>query len=344
MADKRSYIKMLDEAKVCLSNKFCPIRRYGYVPEHAKSIIKEQFSIFGKEDTEYNKLLGEIERIDDVRCAHIICTFLLGIYIYNKSELIKYLVDDNVEKCLSDAGHDNDFPFLWFLICLFHDLGYSKEDKRQNSRIGVNWANNQKKLSTCDGVPELYSRIYKNYFLYRKIEHGKTDHGIYAGLIMYPDLCRIQKEQKKLCPDEDVWRDELRKLYNLASWVVLAHNVWFAKDTEADKCATYRKYSLDKLILKTEKGGCEIEKYPIDSKKYPVLFLFCLVDLIEPMKRIGNLECCGKIEIGIRNNKIIVESEMDYFCGEHYLQAIMSANDWLAKSQRDKNMVEILFN
>lgn len=335
-----SYKELLEKAKKCLSTKFYPITNYGYAIKHAKSVIKEQFLKFGKEDTKYNTLLGEIDQIDDARCAHIVFTFLLGVFIYDKAKAIKDTVDIKVRKLLEDARHD-DFPFLWFLICLFHDLGYAEENKKENSKAELCWVCD-KKLEKCAGVPQLYEDSYLRYFHYRKTEHNVTDHGIYAGLKMYEDLCRIQKEQKEHNPNEDVWRDELVPLYNLASWVVLAHNIWFTKDTKLETCALYKKYSLDELILETESGS--IKNYPIKLSEYPVLFLFCLVDLIEPMKRIGNLECCGKIEIGIRNNKIIVESDMDCFCGEHYLQSIMSANDWLAKSQRDKKMVEILFN
>lgn len=322
-----TYVKMLEEAKGCLSDKFCPIKSYELAK--AKEVVKNQFSKFGKGDTKYNKLLSEIEDIDDVRCAHIIYTFLLGIYFYKKNDLIRVTIDDSVKKKLMDAGHPNDFPFLWFLICLFHDLGYSEENKHHHSRIGVNWANNQKKPAAFNGVPELYSKIYKQYFLYRKIEHGKTDHGIYAGLKMYEDLRKIQKEQKKNHQDEDVWRDKLVSLYNLTSWVVLAHNVYFTLDTKLETCALYKKYSLDELILETTGQG-NVKNYPIRLSEYPVLFLFCLVDLIEPMKRIEKIECCDEIVFEIGEDKLIISSKLECVCIKKYFKDIADAEDWFA--------------
>ena len=289
--------------------------------------IEKLMQLYDK-DTSLNTLLYDINDISTVRCAHIIFTFLLGLFIYKQSEPFKSAIDKTTERLLTNAGHPNDFPFFFFLICLFHDLGYSEENKQQNSRIRVDWVNNQKKLAAFDGVPELYSKIYRQYFLYRKIEHGKTDHGIYAGLKMYEDLRKIQKEQKKNHQDEDVWRDELVPLYNFASWVVLAHNMYFTKDTQLETCALYKKYSLDDLILETEGGS--IKNYPIKLSEYPVLFLFCLVDLIEPMKRIEKIECCDEIDFEIGEDKLRISSKLECVCIKKYFKDIADAVDWFA--------------
>ena len=286
--------------------------------------------------------MRKIDLIGDTRCAHIVFTFLLGVFIYDKAKIIKDAIDIKVKKLLKDAGHD-DFAFLWFLICLFHDLGYAEENKKENSKAELCWVCG-KKLGKCAGVPRLYEDSYQRYFHYRKTEHNVTDHGVFAGLKMYEDLCRIQKEQKELNPNEDVWRDELIPLYNLSSWVVLAHNIWFAKDTETDKCATYRKYELDELILKTEKGGCRIKKYPINPKKYPVLFLFCLVDLAEPMKQFKNPDCCNKIDFEIGPDQISITSKIPCMLNDQYLQNLAQASDWLAVTTKTDNQVTIHFS
>lgn len=189
---------------------------------------------------------------------------------------------------MNKAGHPDDLQFLWFHICLYHDLGYSKEDKSVKSGIDFCWASKHK-LGTRSGVPELYERIYKNYFTYRKIECKVTDHGIYAGLKMYEDLLIIYKQHPG-------WNRNLELLYNVASWVVLAHNIWYAKDTDRINCDLFRKYHLEELILETDLHGVPV-KYPILLSAHPVLFLFCLVDTIEPMKIIGCATCCEKIDL-----------------------------------------------
>lgn len=308
-----------------------------------RTIIKNQFECFGKGNDRYNKLLKEIDEIDDGRCAHIVFTFLLGVYIYDKSNAIKKAVGKKVDKKLESAGHEHDFTFLWFLICLFHDLGYSEENKKENSDVGLCWACS-KKLDGCTGVPLFYKNIYQNYFHYRKTEFKAIDHGIYAGLKMYEDLCTIRKEKKENNLNPNCWRKELVSLYNLASWVVLAHNVWFAKDVELEKCAIYEKYQLVKLILHTtKKGDVRNNAYPIRLSDHPVLFLFCLVDLIEPMKRIGKMECCEKIDFEIYGDKVVISSDLDCACVKNYLKEISKAKDWFAKVEQPKdNQVIIL--
>jgi hypothetical protein len=293
-------------------------------------VIEKLMQLYAK-DTSANTLLNDIEEISKVRCAHIIFTFLLGLFIYKQSEPIKSAIEKTTERLLTNAGHPNDFPFLWFLICLFHDLGYSEENKQQNSRIRVDWVNNQKKLAAFDGVPELYSKIYRQYFLYRKIEHGKTDHGIYAGLKMFKILCNIRK--KHTDNSKGGWKKELEDLYNLASWVVLVHNMYFTKDTQLETCALYKKYSLDELILETEGGS--IKNYPIKLSEYPVLFLFCLVDLIEPMKRIEKIECCDEINFEIKDDKLEISSKLECACIKKYFKDIADAKDWFADVKFD---------
>jgi len=333
------YINILKNAQRFLSRdiRFNPLTQMDVCKKNTlQETVKNQFAKFSKEDDEINTLIKGIKSINNVRCAHIIFTFLFGIYIYNKCEKIKKAVNKEVLEMLLLAGHPDDFSFLWFLICLFHDLGYTEENSQHEDRVGPCWACNSKKLGAVDGVPEFYSKIYKNYFLYRKIEHGKTDHGIYAGLKMYPNLCRIRKN--KANSPNGGWRQQLKHVYNYASWVVLAHNVYFTKDTKSETCALYRKYSLEDLILETE--GDSIKNYPIKQSEHSVLFLFCLVDLIEPMKRIEEIECCDKIKFEICEDRIIISSDLDCTCVKNYLKGILDAKDWFAKvEQEDKRII-----
>lgn len=339
-----NYISVLKETQCSFSadSRYAPLTQMDVYEKSAlQRTVKEQFKRFCKDNEEINTLLQEIKSISNVRCAHIIFTFLLGLFIYKQSEPIKSAIDKTTERLLTNAGHPNDFPFLWFLICLFHDLGYSEENKQQNSRIRVDWVNNQKKPAAFDGVPELYSKIYRQYFLYRKIEHGKTDHGIYAGLKMFKILCNIRK--KHTDNSKGGWKKELEDLYNLASWVVLAHNVWFAKDVELEKCSKYEKYNLKKLILPTtKKGDVRKNAYPIRLSNYPVLFLFCLVDLIEPMKRIEKIGCCDEIDFEISDNKVKISSDLDCACVKNYLNEISKAEDWFTTTDfSNKKCVEL---
>lgn len=342
---KTNYIRLLDNSKEIISanSRFSILNGWDLRKNviNAHNTVVELFKAFGKGDYQTNKLLEDVKNLEDVRCAHIIFTFLLGLHIYNNSEKIRNKVENQTKKLLTDAGHEDDFPFLWFLICLFHDLGYSDENKGKESNINHHWAC-ENKIKVSDGIPQSLINTYLNYFIYRKIEHSKTDHGIYAGLKMFPDLCEIREKMSALNQGKDVWRKELIPLYKLASSVVLVHNMWFAKDTDTETCCKYRKYQLDQLILKTKNGGEEIKDFPIKLSKHPLLFLFCLVDLIEPMKRFGNIECCNKIDFTLTDDCLSITSKIECCINNQYLNDIINANNWLTKTEKITNGVKIM--
>lgn len=346
MSKKTNYIRLLDSSKKKLSanTHFAVLDQWDLRNNitNVHHIIVELFNAFGKGDAKTNRLLCDIQKLEEIRCAHIIFTFLLGLHIYDKSTFIKESINKEVGKLLKDAKHENDFTFLWFLVCLFHDLGYSEENKGEKSEINHHWAC-ENKMDKTEGIPALLKNTYLNYFIYRKTEHFKTDHGIYAGLRMFHDLFKIREEMEAQNQDKDVWRKGLIPLYKLASCVVLVHNIWFAKDTDIETCSKYRKYQLDKLILKTNKGGTEIKDFPIKLSKHPLLFLFCIVDLIEPMKRFGNIECCNKIDFTLTDDCLSITSKIECCINNQYLNDIINAYTWLTKTEKITNGVKIMF-
>ena len=334
-----NYITLLHESQMSINNARLAFLQQLKIDDadELKTTIKRLFQKYGKGDEQINTLLSEVKNISKIRCAHIIYTFLLGYYIYQQCNNLRKKIEQKTKELLNKAGHEHDFAFIWFLITLFHDLGYAEEDKGRKSRFGKTMAS-KLKLEQIDGVPSLYEKVYLDYFCYIKKVHKKTDHGIYAGLTMYKVLCDINRIKEW---DEGIER--LKPLYNLASWVVLSHNIWFVKDTDIDNCKIYQKYRLEQLILKTNtnNGQNEIANYPIKLSQHPLLFLFCLVDLIEPMKRIGCMDCCDKIDFRITKNKLIIESNLDCTSGKKYIENIASANDWLIKTKKNDNTVTI---
>ena len=349
MSAKLKYTELLEKAKQNLSDDYCPISFFTPSPhQRGADAIKCQFSRFGKGDHHYNHLLKDIDKLDYVRCVHIINTFLLGKFLYENCRSIKECVNDNIRRYVKN-NFKKDFYFFWFLICLFHDLGYAEEQKGKESVAFSTDFNKMNILADVDGVPKLYKEVYPFYSIYRKLEFGVVDHGIFAGLKMYSDLCNIRKEHVCNNSDPEFWRKELEPIYNLASWVVLAHNIWFVKDTKRQDCDIYRKYCLEKLILETksekikQKQTNVIVDYPIKIDEYPFLFLFCFVDLVEPMKKIGDMECCNKIDIDVAGRELTITSNLDCACGEQYLKQISEANDWLTKTKREGNAVAFNF-
>jgi len=95
--------------------------------------IKKFITLSGKNAQE---LFNKINELDD-RAVHVVSTFFLGVYIYENSDLIKCSIDNKMKKYRDNRRYKSDikFCFIWFLICLFHDLGYSFEKNKNMTAL-----------------------------------------------------------------------------------------------------------------------------------------------------------------------------------------------------------------
>ena len=256
----------------------------------AKLFIKNFIQLSGKADD--NLLYDDINPLEGKRINHIVSTFFLGIYIYNNISIIKYQINIILKVYQKNNPYSKiEFSFLWFLICLFHDLGYQIETNDSYSdfndflsrKCSVPYF-----LKSSVGVPGVYFNTYEAYFNYKiksvtKSFGGKPDHGICGGIILYNVLNNIlnrwskdreSSESKKL-----YWDKKLLSIYKRVSWVILSHNIYFAwKGSENYKDYT-KNLKLKELILTRETGPL------VKLNKHPLLFLFLLVDCIEPIKQ-----------------------------------------------------------
>jgi len=164
---------------------------------------------------------------------------------------------------------------------------------------------------------------------------GKNDHGFCAAYILFRDLCKIRKKEanslngsNKLC-----WEPKLVNVYRLAASIILAHNIWYVDKTENCTVSCYEQAGLNDLIFNGE--------YKIKLDKFPFLFLFCLVDSIEPYKRLKNIDILDNISLEILNDKIIIESNLTCSCNEMILNHAKSLNDWLTHTEKNGNTVTI---
>lgn len=209
------------------------------------------------------------------RPEHVNSTFYLGLIIIKESKLNQYLNIHGFNK----SGY-NRLPFIWFLATLFHDFGMNHEfiDKHTG------------KLSTVQSIEDLYSyygvkfkltdiqidsiptelfESIPNYFKYR-LTSGNIDHGIHAAIYFYDALIKNRQEKKEQTEDlEPFWDKSLDFQYGLAASSIAVHNIWVNQPK-----VYYENIGLSKL--KNFK--------PISIKKYPLLFIFGLVDTIDPIK------------------------------------------------------------
>ena len=304
-------------------------------PNACRDFIHQYFSISGKagcldEWTDLDSIL----KASPSRCQHIVYTFLLGMGIYSRQIRVKKIVDEKIESYSKKYGIKSHvtFAFVWFLCCLFHDLGYPKEDSKDHD-----WDFHPKELGKIEGVPVFYRNTLKRYLRYIQIKLSKIDHGIYAGVNMYRMLCDNRAYQEQLCDNnhELCWEENLENIYNIAAWIVMCHNIWLVNNNEKSDVIIYKTYKLDKL---THDAG----EYKIKLKDSPIFFFFCLIDTIEPIKRVEDTSLLEEIYISIEDNLITIHSDISCGCGNRYIQDVEKIDTWLTKTKKEEDNIIII--
>lgn len=315
-----------------------------YNLDDCKIFIHKFFCLAGKGDTILSKHIDKLEG----RAFHTVNTFLFGVYVLNhksQSKNIKEKIDAEIHKIKSDFNIvcNIDFPYIWFLICLFHDLGYAIGNSKYSDKNSIFKSFDEFKLTkNCigsnlselldpKGVPLLYKDIYEEYFNFILLEYNKVDHGIYAAFQLFSDLCFIRENEFDLQMSLGVngstlcWDVPLVNIYNYASWIILAHNIWFVNEDKKYEADKYENKKLDLLVLKKNERK-------INLNEFPFFFLFCLVDSIEPSKVVLNNTLLDKVQIKINKNELIIESNLECGCNEVLLNKAKDLNNWLTKT------------
>lgn len=289
--------------------------------------IEYFFDASGKEDC-MSSLIKDLKDLSEERCQHIVYVFLLGVGIYHKEEKLKNQIDSQIDKYRNRYGCKSDvnFLFIWFLCCLFHDLGYVKEESDD-----INWDFNLNEIGSSVGIPKFYRGTTKKYLKYIKDKFKKIDHGIYSGITMYKSLCKIRRDKE--IQNKIMWEEELVPIYNVSSWVVLCHNIWLQEEGTND-AILYQDYGLDTLIYK--KGELKIL-----SNKSPLFFFFCLIDTLEPIKIIKDVSLLENIDILFDKNNIVITNNLSCACKDNFSDRILGLGNWLTPVHRTNNRVEI---
>lgn len=266
----------------------------------AKEFVKKFIELSGKADD--NILYDGIDSLDDKRISHIVSTLFLGTYLYRNITSIREPIDRLLEK-YQEQNPDSTikFSFLWFLICLFHDLGYNIEEIKKYDSYDDFLSQScsvPSFLKSKVGVPDVYFNIYKAYFNYRleskdKGFGGKPDHGICGGILLYDVLNKIVNKHIRKGYEKRTrglyWDKKLLNIYKRVSWVILSHNIYFAWEGSKNYMDYKENPALHELILTKELGPL------VKLNKHPFLFLFLLVDSIEPLKKLDYFEALDKI-------------------------------------------------
>lgn len=294
--------------------------------QDCREFISKYLIFSGKEDILYTFI---IDNLSSMRCQHMVYTFFLGAYCYEHCQSLRKDIDNEIERMSIPEVHIKSFYFIWFLICLCHDLYSNTEEDSQNQDIYEKIVKKEITLNDIDGVPKLYKYALVNYLKYRYKEKREYDHGIIGGYHFFSTLETISIEPNLLyLSDKPIPSKDLIPLYNYVAWIISCHNIWFnINECDIEK---YKKYHLARLN-NTDK----IVK--INHKKFPFFFLFCLVDTIEPYKKVQDIELLKNIDFAIDDDKIIINNRLTCGCKKAHYKAIEHMEYWLTKVNKNGN-------
>lgn len=87
----------------------------------ARIFIKEYFEQGAKRGV----IFPVIDEINSMRSMHTVSAFFIGL-------LLKKSIGENLDIICSNSD-DYEFSYLWFLVCLYHDMGYAIENDQCHS-------------------------------------------------------------------------------------------------------------------------------------------------------------------------------------------------------------------
>ena len=280
---------------------------------------------------------------------HTVSLFLLGKYL---EKIFNPSIFKKIMESISASDWYN-YEYTWFLTCLYHDTASCIEE----IRMPLNTSNSQKQLDFYLGnfniiytpynyVPKKYGvcltrfseQLIKNYFFYRAIS-GNCEHGIIGGYLLFDRFVKnFYKHTKNHNFDEEPyfgkdglnWRREHLDHAAYISDAIICHNIWLSNNKKL-----YEAYGLSPLI--------EEYKNILSFVDYPLQFVLCLLDTIEPTKRFEELPPkvvleSIKIEI-IKPTSIKIYWEAELQEEKNFLRwrdGIINLKDWMKVETKEE--------
>lgn len=300
---------------------------------HAKSFLTIYLGKGGKSNLE---IFQYIDHLTENRVLHIISVFILGILLYRKSNKLSNEINKEIRTIPTESTESPEerFKYIWMLTCLFHDFGYAVEDGTVSFTEKEYERCLKKMPKRPSGIPAVYNKLLlRQYNKFRKCRFGKNDHGIIGGIKLYSDLCELRKE-KEAFGDGRYWKKTLENDFRIASWIVACHNIFFIKGTDRN-VPCYKHFQLDKLIYSNQSRE-------IQFNKNALFFLFCLVDSIEPLKKVFDIKQLKNIIIRFEDDSIILGyNKLCPVLFEDYKRTVLSLDDWLTDVSTDGTIITI---
>ena len=280
--------------------------------DESYEFIKEYFKCGGKEQVFCFEIIQEHEEKVKRRAPHIISTFLLGFIVADSFGINADSFGINADSFGINADSfginaDEDerkFKYLWFLTCLYHDIGYVYEEESTYEHLCALQTGGLYAAKKICGIEYIsndefstYCKEYVNIYLSHRArctygKKGKIDHGIVGGLMLYDRLRKnyeSAKQKADLAGTESgfyynglFFSEGHFKYYAEAADAIIAHNIWKSTLDNYLEIEQYMKLN-----------ATNIPNITIDKK---MAFVLAIADTLEPLKRTNNMDVLDEIE------------------------------------------------
>ena len=325
----------VDDLFSCRGNEYAKVA--------CREYIKEHFDTGSKSDALAFEGASQYEKAG--KHLHTVSLYLLGIYL---EEIFENKICQKINKLIPGDGSgwykgEGTYKYSWFLTTLYHDVYSCLEagSDADNCCCEICQGKLKKMMEKNVRLHRYRSETVINYCRYRKRE-GVQDHGIIGGIQLYKKLTQMYKKKMKDHPggyyEEKglVWREEHLKHYVYVADAIISHNMWTTLSDNEETCGKYINNGLEELIIGPGYSG---EKLSVDE--YPLHFVLCFLDTIEPIKKFTSLsayEVLNNISISYEkhreyeNDKIFIRwtnviREQDKFWD--WMKSISTLSNWM---------------
>ncbi|HEY8444845.1 MAG TPA: hypothetical protein VIK94_01805 [Bacilli bacterium] len=222
------------------------------------------------------------------RAQHTVLAFLLGHYFASISN-----IDKKIEEYFSSINKTDrklDFIYLWFLTSYLHDLAFLKE-KDVNPDLHFDLSEIfRDEVYLYDYSLYKYFRLdlrfneilYKRYYEY-SVLHKTIDHGIIGGNMIFQQFknnlinayIKEKEKDKNVTIDNFNHNDLFFSIYQLDIYRDIAFTIMNHNIRRINNLQIVNQFALYEL---TEAN------YPkVNFDKDPLLFLLCLIDIVNPL-------------------------------------------------------------
>lgn len=302
-------------------------------------------------------------------------THSASLYLLGKASmrLFEKYLDSKFALFLPNYTHwhneKRDYLYTWYLPSMYHDFAscielgsiYPNDSESRRSlcfHLGnhnIQYVPYRSFPYKAHNVPFRFSpELISNYFYYRAC-CGDCDHGIIAGYLFFDRFIKnfLLKTENCLCTNFDEngnvevdnlnWNTDFPMYAAYVADAIICHNIWLGGKTEKE---TYTQYGLTSLVY------TEHPESKLSVEAFPLQFMLCLLDTIEPIKRFKDTLSPREILQGIKldytaDDEIIISWEADIEQQKGFGQwkdGIIDVQNWMCIRVAGKdNHVRITF-